>query len=115
MVELRKCEEKYYMIEANPRLWGPSQLFCDAGYNLFEFFLKEYQFIDYIGESSINYQEKYFWSGGVKGSVLDENSCVWLGDGKLKVKEEYQEFRKNDIYKRQDTINIFLKGENRNE
>ena len=38
MIELRKNRDRFYMIEANPRFWGPSQLFCNAGYNFFEFF-----------------------------------------------------------------------------
>ena len=34
------------MIEANPRFWGPSQLFVDAGFNLFESFLFDYNIIE---------------------------------------------------------------------
>ena len=29
MIEIRINKENYYMIEANPRFWGPSQLFVD--------------------------------------------------------------------------------------
>ena len=39
MVEVKHLSNKNYMIEANPRFWGPSQLFVDAGINLFEAFL----------------------------------------------------------------------------
>lgn len=107
MVELRKNREQYYMIEANPRLWGPSQLFCDAGYNLFEVFLNEYGFIDKIPERKINSEEKYLWSGGAKGTLLEDKSCMWFGNGKIQVKENWQLFLKNDIYRREDTLNIF--------
>ncbi len=107
MVELRKKREQYYMIEANPRLWGPSQLFCDAGYNLFEVFLNEYGFIDKIPERKINSEEKYLWSGGAKGTLLEDKSCMWFGNGKIQVKENWQLFLKNDIYRREDTLNIF--------
>lgn len=107
MVELRKNREQYYMIEANPRLWGPSQLFCDAGYNLFEAFLNEYGFIDKIPERKINSEEKYLWSGGAKGTLLEDKSCMWFGNGKIQVKENWQLFLKNDIYRREDTLNIF--------
>src|SRR5690606_1826134 len=42
MVEIRGQGDRYYMIEANPRFWGPSQLFVDAGVNLFEAFMFDY-------------------------------------------------------------------------
>lgn len=107
MVELRKNQEQYYMIEANPRLWGPSQLFCDAGCNLFEAFLNEYGFIKQLPERKINNEEKYLWSGGAKGALLEDKSCMWFGDGKIQVKENWPLFLKNDIYRREDTLNIF--------
>ena len=36
MIEIKQRESKNFMIEANPRFWGPSQLFVDARVNLFE-------------------------------------------------------------------------------
>ena len=36
MVEVKKEQDDFFMIEANPRLWGPSQLILDAGMDLFE-------------------------------------------------------------------------------
>ena len=39
MIEVKKSQSINYMIEANPRFWGPSQLFVDAGTNMFESFL----------------------------------------------------------------------------
>lgn len=104
MVELRKCDKKFYMIEANPRFWGPSQLFCDAGYNFFEFFLHDYGLLPQIPKNSINYDAKYFWSGG-----MNNNECnyVWLGNSKNEIKEKLSEFCMYDIYNRNDTKKIF--------
>lgn len=114
MVELRKSENNFYMIEANPRFWGPSQLFCDAGYNLFEVFLYEYGIISQIPERKINNKVKYFWSGGLKGLLMEDEDCMWLGNGKNKVKENLNAFLESDIYKRNDTLNIFYQ-ESRNK
>jgi hypothetical protein len=30
MIEVKEYDNQFYMIEANPRLWGPSQLILDA-------------------------------------------------------------------------------------
>lgn len=104
MVELRKNNDKFYMIEANPRFWGPSQLFCDAGYNFFEFFLQDYGLLSQISERSINYDAKYFWGGG-----MNNNECnyVWLGNSENEIKEKLSVFYMCDIYNRNDTRKIF--------
>ena len=111
MVELRLKDGNYYMIEANPRFWGPSQLFCDAGQNLFEQFLLDYDLIDQVHDKSINYNTKYFWSGG--GIIIDgtfevnNNKYVWHKDGKEIVLKNPSAFIQSDIYNRNDTIGIY--------
>lgn len=108
MVELRKNDGEYYMIEANPRFWGPSQLFVDAGVPLFEAFLKDYNYISRIDETEINYDSKYLWSGGCRDAqILDSKNCVWLGEGKQKVTERWEDFLEMNIYYRNDTMEIF--------
>lgn len=107
MIELRKKEKDYYMIEANPRFWGPSQLFCDAGYNLFEYFLCDYGIIARPQTREIDYHMRYFWSGGLKGRSVEDEDCMWLGNGKQEVTENLDSFLECDIYKRNDTIKVF--------
>lgn len=108
MVELRENEGEYYMIEANPRFWGPSQLFVDARVPFFEAFLKDYNYISRINESEINYDAKYLWSGGFRdGQSINSQNCVWFGNGRQKVIEEWKEFREMDIYYRSDTMGVF--------
>ncbi len=107
MVELRKNNGVYYMIEANPRFWGPAQLFCDAGYNLFERFLDEYGYIKKKKLGRINYQAKYLWSGGFEGNVDQNEHCVWLGNGKEKVCQDIDLFMESDLYNRGDTMDVF--------
>nr|WP_288834194.1 hypothetical protein [uncultured Flavobacterium sp.] len=38
MVEVKEYKDQFYMIEANPRLWGPSQLILDSNMTLFDDF-----------------------------------------------------------------------------
>ncbi|MCD7825894.1 MAG: hypothetical protein LUH14_08040 [Clostridiaceae bacterium] len=75
MVEVRKRQEDFYMIEANPRFWGPSQLFVSAGVNLFEAFLKDYDMIEKEKEYIFNPNAKYFWKGGID-EVLEHGEQI---------------------------------------
>lgn len=96
MIEIRIVNNEPYIIEANPRFWGPSQLFVDCGVNLFEYFLKDYDF--YIGDLKTDpRQTLYFWNGGMSSNVVYHN-----------VKDfDFDEYIKYDIYKRPDTMKIY--------
>lgn len=107
MVELRKKGNDYYMIEANPRFWGPSQLFCDSGYNFFEFFLYDNGFLNEIKKNKIDLKAKYLWSGGLNGEIMQSEDCVWYANGKEIVEMHEQEFLLKDIYNRADTMGIY--------
>lgn len=126
MVEVRKSEKGYYMIEANPRFWGPSQLFVDAGVRFFERFLNDYDNYktiindidcgniindnnDYknVTDDSIDYNVKYLWSGGCREELTKTQDDIWLSGGKENVYGRIEEFKLYDIYDREDTIDIF--------
>lgn len=109
MIELRKSKETYYMIEANPRFWGPSQLFVDAEIPFFEMFLYDQKIIKDVSWGNVcsNMGAKYLWSGGCVDDLLRSDSCCWLGDGKQRVVEDWNDYLKADIYKREDTMRIF--------
>lgn len=107
MVELRKNNDIYYMIEANPRFWGPSQLFVDAGVPLFEAFLKDYNFISKFELQETKRDTKYLWSNGDEQQIINSENCVWLGNCKQKVINDWKEYLKMDVYHREDTMNIF--------
>lgn len=115
MIELRESNGIYYMIEANPRFWGPSQLFVDAKMPFFEAFLNDYNEPIPFSLENIDYDAKYLWSGGCRQEIVNEDKCVFLGEGKRILSENWNEFVSSDIYKRNDTINIynFEKGGNR--
>ena len=103
MIELRKSKDRFYMIEANPRFWGPSQLFVDAGLNFFEYFLQDNDINIAISDQNINKNAKYFWNGG-----FDKN-VVYFGLNKTDFFNEYIDFFKYEIYNRLDSIEIFQK------
>lgn len=105
MVEVRKGKADFYMIEANPRFWGPSQLFCDAGYNFFELFLWEYGFLDECPSFLIDDKATYLWSGGA--DFTSPGSFVWHDKGRERVVSDWERFEKGDIYRRKDTLGIF--------
>jgi len=107
MIELRKSNDVYYMIEANPRFWGPSQLYLDSGVPFFEAFLHDYGILEKVPVNTIDVDKKYFWGGGVKKDILNDDNCVWLGSGKRIVGNNLTEFQRADIYNRSDTIRIF--------
>ena len=98
MIEIRKKDEEYYMIEANPRFWGPSQLFFDANINFFEYFLKDNGFNISINEEKIK-DVKYFWNGGYNPDIVYFNKQYFIDHNK--------DFFLNEIYNREDTKNIY--------
>lgn len=103
MIELRISKDSQIMIEANPRFWGPSQLFVDAGYNYFELFLKDNGFISNEIEMSVDDSVRYFWSGGY---YYAKCQCRAFEFNAL-LDTDMAEYKKWDIYSRLDTMNIF--------
>lgn len=101
MVELREVNKKYYMIEANPRFWGPSQFFVDSEINFFEYLLSDYKYDISDKEKKLQTNEdvKYLWSGGINEYTKD--LLVKYSDFNL------EEYIKCDIYNREDTREIY--------
>jgi predicted ATP-grasp superfamily ATP-dependent carboligase len=110
MVELRKEADEFYMIEANPRLWGPSQIFVDAKYNLFIPLINDWMGTDFpLTDGEIDDDAKYFWTAGLfnQGQPLKcithmapSDQILWLSDlGK---------YIASDVYMRSDTMDIYL-------
>lgn len=89
MVEVKQNNNKNYMIEANPRFWGPAQLFIDAGINLFDDFLIDNGIAKDRPVSQYKFA-KYLWAGGYDKQNDRED---------LNLEE--------DVYNRGDTKEIF--------
>jgi len=110
MIEVREADGKYYMIEANPRFWGPSQLFVDAGMNFFEAFLHDYNIIDKNPDFSLpDNQIKYFWYGGIQNTIAKSQSIVYHSEQYGNMFDRINEWLQYDIYKRNDTMKLFTK------
>lgn len=110
MVEVKEYKNEYYMIEANPRLWGPSQLILDSGMNLFDCFALENE-LTALAEVDVEYKTNvaYFWSGGLADS---DYKCKRFETHNYNVSlflENYSEYLKNEVYLKNDTIEIYLK------
>lgn len=110
MVEVRVSSDgRAYMIEANPRFWGPSQLFVDAGMNFFELFLKEYGYLDQASFGKPR-NARYFWLGGLLES-LGRREGVMMHEGTLdSFLQDMDQWLAHDIYKRKDSMEIFKGG-----
>lgn len=109
MVEVRDYKGKFYMIEANPRFWGPSQLILDSGMDLFERFASDCGFIETTKTGSYNPLTKYFWMGGFYNTSSLKEKCAYLSEYNAeKLIESYADWCNADIYKREDTYSIFL-------
>lgn len=99
------------MIEANPRLWGPSQLFVDANYNFFYAFLNDF----YCGQIELpSYTHcsniKYFWFGGIIESYRQNKNLTFYSNyNEVELLTHLNEWLEYDIYKRKDTYKIFKK------
>ena len=108
MVELRKQDNQFYMIEANPRFWGPSQIFVDANLNLFVAFLNDWIGSTYaVTNGAFNGSAKYLWMAGLldQASPLD-CACHVGADDAVKILGRLGEFVSSDIYMRPDSIEI---------
>jgi hypothetical protein len=98
------------MIEANPRLWGPSQLILDSGMGLFHAFLQDCGFLHAIHNKEYKTGIRYFWSGGIIEDSINDLKVVFHGnyDHKMLVTDFYKWYS-NEIFLREDTMQIFFK------
>lgn len=107
MVEIRRYKGTDYMIEANPRFWGPSQLFCDAGYNLFEAMLYDYGILCKKPTLRDDKRTMYLWSDGTDSNLIDIKTIKWHENGKEFYTENIDKFKTSDIYNRKDSEKIY--------
>lgn len=110
MIEVKQSRNKNYMIEANPRFWGPSQLFVDAGINFFEAFLHDYELISSLPNfEPIKTKTRYFWFGGLINVIKNGRKPDFYNISENGFLASLPEWLENDIYRRDDTIEIFRK------
>lgn len=105
MVEIKKSMGKSYMIEANPRFWGPSQLFVDAGNNFFEDLLIDNGFSVNKNISLKPREARYFWYGGLCQSGV--NNVTFHGLARERFNSEIDKWMTSDVYNRKDTRELY--------
>lgn len=111
MVEVKSYNGNYYMIEANPRLWGPSQLILDAQMTLFDEFCIDNELLNKPKSNFTNYinNKIYFWAGGLIKTLRNESELMFYDYNAQLFLNEYQECISSEIYLRDDTIYNYLK------
>lgn len=108
MIEIRVDEStnKYYMIEANPRVWGPLQLLVDTNSEILETMLKDYGFSIKEGKPTDQNGLYYYWSGGISSKA---QPITYHQYSPVEFLADFPCIKGHDIFSRKDTIDLFLK------
>ena len=112
MIEIRQQGSNYYMIEANPRFWGPSQLFVDAmKEDLFDAFLVHQGFTELKPKISVK-NGRYFWYEGLVNTMRSGMNIVYHNYSPVQMAMDFPNWIEADIYRREDTIDVFIQSTN---
>lgn len=109
MIELKRKNGDYFMIEANPRFWGPFELVRKNRPDLFYAFLADYGFKISNSENTAKERGKYFWLGGYKSELLGKRRLTYYNYSESQLKEALDDWILHDIYNQDDTRKIFNK------
>lgn len=107
MVEVKFYNNKYYMIEANPRLWGPSQLILDAKMDLFDCFAYDNNLISDVVRHEYIPNKWYFWSGGLFDNIKKKLPITFYDFDEERLNEIKGAINNDEVYNREDTHNIY--------
>lgn len=107
MIEVRQTEDnQYFMIEANPRLWGPLQFIVDNQINILGKMLDDFGFKPVQPHKPMRIKsDYYFWSGGIAETSMP---LAYHNYSTEQFIRELPYLRVCDIFLRQDTIDLFL-------
>ena len=113
MIEVRQQGDDYYMIEANPRFWGPSQFFVDnMEQDLFDAFLDDQEFKNLKPKSIKRKNGRYFWYEGLMNTVNSGMNVVYHNYSSRQMAIDLPKWIESDIYRRVDTLDVFLESIN---
>ncbi|MED7788018.1 ATP-grasp domain-containing protein [Francisella sp. 19X1-34] len=108
MVELKVVNDSCYMIEANPRFWGPSQLFVDANYNFFELLLYDYGYLCFNKVDASDFKNtKYFWDDGISNNISLRKKISFYNYSDKLFLEEKDTLKSIEIFNREDTNKLY--------
>ena len=109
MIELKEQGGKYYMIEANPRFWGPFELVRKNSPDLFLAFLHDHGFDIQFDSYEMEIGAKYFWYGGYMDEILKNNPLTFYNYTESELHSAIEDWLLHDVYNRDDTKLIFNK------
>lgn len=115
MVEIRKSNSAFYMIEANPRFWGPLQLTYDCSVPIVEKWIQMLGFDLDIENNKPVKEGKYFWLAGLLNALKNNNVMYHVEGNCISSLEEYIPI---DLFFREDSRKYFYhenKGQLDNE
>ncbi len=113
MIEIKLHNNIAYMIEANPRFWGPSQLFIDADVNFFEALLYDFGLLPDKPNTSIAKKAFYFWDDGISVNYQSRNDVAYYNYSKIQFKKNRDFLQKIEIFNKNDTFHLYQKAHNR--
>lgn len=102
-IRLQKEQSEYFMIEANPRLWGPMQFVVDNGIDIFGAFLRDYGFSVPSIQTKNTHNQFYFWSGG----LAEIEHPTFHNYSPDRFSSEISVINNHDLFFRKDTIELF--------
>lgn len=108
MIEVRQKGDTFYMIEANPRLWGPSQLYVDAMQeDLLDAFLRDLGFsLRTVNKPYLS--PRYFWYEGYAETLHQGQQPTYHNYSPDQLAVELPLWMENEMYGRPDTQTLFL-------
>jgi predicted ATP-grasp superfamily ATP-dependent carboligase len=104
MIEFKKNGDQMFMIEANPRLWGPLQFTLDAGIQILPSYMRDYGFDTMTHSSPVRTPIYYYWSGGLSATGAPYMYHDYCADQFI---ADYPCFRTSDLFLREDTLELF--------
>jgi len=108
MVELREKNGLYYMIEANPRMWGPLQLTVDAGTGILEAFAEDYGWKHLPApKEARNLSAMYFWHGGLESIGRSGRECDFMDFSRDEFECDLPRWLESDVWARPDSIAVY--------
>lgn len=104
MVEVKESHGNFIMIEANPRMWVPSQLIVDADTGFFEAYLRDMGFLIKESKPIMKSDIYYYWEGGIPDDV---ETIRYYSYSFEEYNRDYSKLLCCDVFNRDDTRELF--------
>lgn len=106
MIEIKELDGVDYLIEANPRPWGPIQLIQNT-----PLIVNYLRYLSGLRGSRVleKYSSSYIWLGGIIEELLARKKLSWYTKEKIDRLKIFKSMIFNDVYLRMDSIKYFFK------